>query len=286
MIFTNFRLISFAEVAKSHNYVRPKFTDSLEIEIIGGRHPLLEHYKQIKVIPNDYISKPGSPLIITGTNCCGKSIYLKQNCLILFLAHLGSFVPATSCTVGVVSKIFSKIYRNDSISTGVGSFFFEMNKVSDILTYADRETFVAIDELGRTTNSKDGISILLTTLRNFLSDQFNSPYLTILTHFYKIIGLLNVKNLSYKTFQITQTENNIRYEYKLQDGFVEDSIVFTAMCSLLNDLDLQARMEKLLQNTREKKPVRFSLLPEREREFKQVLDMERTVRNQFSSQEQ
>lgn len=124
-----FRLLSFAMVARDHNYVKPKILDDQVIDIKCGRHPLKEILGTF--IPNDTLSGNGSSLvkILTGPNASGKSIYLKQVALIVFMAHIGSFVPAESATIGIVTHILTQINSVDSLELNTSSFLLGLRQV-------------------------------------------------------------------------------------------------------------------------------------------------------------
>ncbi len=156
-------LLSFANVARENNYVRPMIDESDVIDIRQGRHPVIE--KQMppgeKYIANDVLldSQKQQIIIITGPNMAGKSALLRQTALITLLAQIGSFVPAESARIGLVDKIFTRVGANDNISVGESTFMVEMNEASDILNNLSPRSLVLFDELGRGTSTYDGISI-------------------------------------------------------------------------------------------------------------------------------
>ncbi|MDX1652132.1 MAG: DNA mismatch repair protein MutS [Brumimicrobium sp.] len=156
-------LNSFANVAEQNGYSRPKMNEDLSIDIIEGRHPVIE--KQLKIgeeyIPNDvYLDNETQQIImITGPNMSGKSAILRQTALICLMAQMGSYVPAKSASLGVVDKVFTRVGASDNISSGESTFMVEMNETASILNNLSPHSLVLLDEIGRGTSTYDGISI-------------------------------------------------------------------------------------------------------------------------------
>jgi DNA mismatch repair protein MutS len=156
-------LLSLARVAREQNYVRPELTSGSEIEIIGGRHPVVESLLPPGqgFIANDV--KIGAPdfriMILTGPNMAGKSTYLRQAALIVIMAQMGSFVPAESATIGVVDRIFTRIGAGDNLAGGESTFLVEMTEVANILRNATPRSLIILDEVGRGTSTYDGLSL-------------------------------------------------------------------------------------------------------------------------------
>ena len=156
-------LLSFANVARENNYIRPVIADDDVLEIHQGRHPVIEKQLPIgeKYIANDVMldSSTQQIIIITGPNMAGKSALLRQTALITLMAQVGSFVPAESAHIGLVDKIFTRVGASDNISVGESTFMVEMNEAADILNNLSARSLVLFDELGRGTSTYDGISI-------------------------------------------------------------------------------------------------------------------------------
>ena len=155
-------LTALAQVAAENNYCRPIVDDSDELTITEGRHPVVEQMlKGSMFVPNDTTLNCGADrcLIITGPNMAGKSTYMRQNALIALMAQIGSFVPASSCHVGVVDAIFTRIGASDDLSAGQSTFMVEMTEVAEILKNATAKSLVVLDEIGRGTSTFDGMSI-------------------------------------------------------------------------------------------------------------------------------
>ena len=155
-------LAALAQVAAENNYCRPVVDDSDELTITEGRHPVVEQMlKGSLFVPNDTRLNCTTDrcLIITGPNMAGKSTYMRQNALIALMAQIGSFVPATSCHVGVVDAIFTRIGASDDLAAGQSTFMVEMTEVAEILKNATPKSLVVLDEIGRGTSTFDGMSI-------------------------------------------------------------------------------------------------------------------------------
>ena len=155
-------LAALAQVAAENNYCRPIVDDSDELNIVEGRHPVVEQMlKGSLFVPNDTTLNCGEDrcLIITGPNMAGKSTYMRQNALIALMAQIGSFVPASQCRLGVVDAIFTRIGASDDLSAGQSTFMVEMTEVAEILKHATPKSLVVLDEIGRGTSTFDGMSI-------------------------------------------------------------------------------------------------------------------------------
>ncbi len=152
-------LLSFARVARERGYVKPEVDEGEVIEIREGRHPVVEVYER-EFVPNDaYLDGREQILIITGPNMAGKSTYLRQVALIVLLAQVGSFVPASSARIGVVDRIFTRVGASDDLTLGRSTFMVEMQEAANILNNASRRSLVILDEIGRGTSTFDGLSI-------------------------------------------------------------------------------------------------------------------------------
>ena len=153
-------LSSMSERAVSLNFCKPKLTEENLIEIKGGRHPVIEQTIESPFIPNDlYMNQKKRMLIITGPNMGGKSTYMRQTALIVLLAQIGSFVPATAAKIGIVDRIFTRIGSSDDIAGGRSTFMVEMTETANILHNASNRSLVLMDEIGRGTSTYDGLSI-------------------------------------------------------------------------------------------------------------------------------
>jgi DNA mismatch repair protein MutS len=154
-------LVSFAQVAETESYVRPAVGDGFELEIIRGRHPVVERMMpRDRFIPNDLtLTNAARMIILTGPNMAGKSTVLRQVGLIVLMAQAGSFVPAARATIGVVDRLFTRVGASDNLVRGQSTFMVEMSETSAILHQASPKSLVLLDEIGRGTSTYDGVSI-------------------------------------------------------------------------------------------------------------------------------
>ena len=154
-------LASLAEVAEREGYVRPTMTDDFGLEIVAGRHPVVERMMpRDKFIPNDLsLDERARVIILTGPNMAGKSTILRQIGLIVLMAQMGSFVPATRARIGIADRVFTRVGASDNLVRGQSTFMVEMAETSAILHTATRRSLVLLDEIGRGTSTYDGVSI-------------------------------------------------------------------------------------------------------------------------------
>ncbi len=154
-------LSSLAEVTAIHAYVRPVLAEEPMLNIVDGRHPVVETTLQSeRYVPNDAVMETGEIIrIITGPNMSGKSTFLRQVALIVLMAQIGSYVPAASATIGIVDRIFTRIGAQDEIHTGQSTFMVEMIETANILNHASSRSLLILDEIGRGTSTYDGLSI-------------------------------------------------------------------------------------------------------------------------------
>jgi DNA mismatch repair protein MutS len=156
-------LTSFACIAKKYNYVKPTITEGRTLEILSGRHPVIEQQLPLGTdyVPNDVVldNQTQQIMVITGPNMAGKSALLRQTALIVLMAQSGSFVPAKHATIGLVDKVFTRVGASDNISSGESTFMVEMNETASILNNISDRSLVLLDEIGRGTSTYDGISI-------------------------------------------------------------------------------------------------------------------------------
>ena len=213
-------LNTLAKVAIDNNYVRPIITHKNEIIIEEGRHPVIE--KKLKenefIANNTKIGEDNNLIqIITGPNMAGKSTYMRQMAIIIILAQMGSFVPASQAEIGICDKVFSRIGASDNISKGESTFMLEMNEVSNILQNATKKSFVILDEVGRGTSSDDGLSIAM-ALVEYISTK--KKFKTVFaTHFHELTllenELSNVRNLK---IEILKEGDDLVFLRKISEG--------------------------------------------------------------------
>lgn len=220
-------LISLALCARENNYVCPQLTTSSVLNIEQGRHPLQELCVS-QFVPNDSIfCKESSRLkILTGPNASGKSVYLKQVGLIVFLAHIGSFVPADSAIIGITDRVFTRIHTRETVSIALSTFMIDLNQVATAVQGATENSLVIIDEFGKGTATIDGLSLLSATLRHWLARGSGCPKILVSTHFHGLIrqNLLPQSSLiNYQTMQVIQEDEELVFLYQLVDGQADSS---------------------------------------------------------------
>ena len=185
---------ALAEVAIHNNYVRPVLTDGDEIEIIAGRHPVVELTRREEpFVPNDArLNSEERILIITGPNMSGKSTYLRQVALIVLMAQVGSFVPADEARIGLVDRIFTRIGAQDEIWAGQSTFMVEMIEMANILHHATNRSLLILDEIGRGTSTYDGMSIAWAVVEYIHNHPRLRAKTLYATHFHELTELANL----------------------------------------------------------------------------------------------
>lgn len=188
-------LIALSEVAERFEYCRPTMTDHFEINIKEGRHPVIEQHLSIgeKYVPNDlYLDRNDQQiLMITGPNMSGKSAVLRQTALICLMAQMGSFVPATEASLGIVDRLFTRVGASDNISSGESTFMVEMNETASIMNNISDRSLVLLDEIGRGTSTYDGISIAWSLAEYLHNNDDFRPKTLFATHYHELNELAN-----------------------------------------------------------------------------------------------
>lgn len=182
--------LSLAIVADENNYVMPKMINGDKINIVGGRHPVIEKIQRgNNFIPNDCLldCEENNTMILTGPNMAGKSTYMRQVALITLMAHIGSFVPADSAEICIVDRIFTRIGASDDLAVGQSTFMVEMVEVSNILRFATNKSLVILDEVGRGTSTHDGLSIAWAVV-DYISKNLACKTL-FATHYHELMQL-------------------------------------------------------------------------------------------------
>ncbi len=220
-------LCGFSKLATEHNYTRPELTDTFELDIKNGRHPVIE--KQLPLgesyIANDvYLDRDKQQIImITGPNMSGKSAILRQTALIVLLAQMGSFVPAEAATIGLVDKIFTRVGASDNISMGESTFMVEMNETASILNNISERSLVLLDEIGRGTSTYDGISIAW-AISEYLHEHPSRAKTLFATHYHELNEMSEtferIKNFN---VSVKELKDNVLFLRKLVKGGSEHS---------------------------------------------------------------
>lgn len=202
-------LYSLATVAEANNYCKPRLNSrSTELKIIDGRHPIVEAYiKRDNFITNDVLldTKDNRTMIITGPNMAGKSTFMRQVALITLMAHIGSFVPASSAEIPIVDKIFTRVGASDDLAFNQSTFMVEMVEVANILNNATPNSLIILDEVGRGTSTFDGLSIAWAVME-YVSSKIHAKTL-FATHYHELTDLEGRVD-GVKNYHITVKEFN------------------------------------------------------------------------------
>jgi DNA mismatch repair protein MutS len=223
-------LLSFSVCAIESNYVRPEITNSNELYIKDGRHPVVEKILPMgKYVPNDLKLiadiqnyEDTQFMILTGPNMAGKSTYMRQNALIVLMAQIGSFVPASYAKIGIVDKIFTRVGAVDDLSLGQSTFMVEMNETAYILNSATEKSLILLDEIGRGTSTYDGVAIAW-SVAEYIATKIKAR--TIFATHYHELNVMPKTIEQIKNYRITLSEENgeIHFLRKVVEGSASKS---------------------------------------------------------------
>ncbi len=261
---------SLAEVAARNSYVRPKLTTDKEINISEGRHPVVERsLVDASFVPNDiYLSNDDAQLIIlTGPNMSGKSTYLRQLALIILLAQIGSFVPATAATIGLVDRIFTRIGAREDIAAGQSTFMVEMVETANILNNATPRSLIILDEIGRGTSTYDGLSIAQAVAEYIHNHPRLGAKTVFATHYHELVELANflprVKNFN---VAVAEEGGEVVFLHKIVSGGVDRSYgVHVAKLAGLPKSVLHRAQEVLEELETDGRAIKTKPLPKKHR---------------------
>jgi DNA mismatch repair protein MutS len=217
-------LVSFAQVAEAESYVRPSVNTGFELDIVGGRHPVVERMMpRDRFIPNDIRLTPDARMVIlTGPNMAGKSTVLRQVGLIVLMAQAGSFVPATRARIGIVDRLFTRVGASDNLVRGQSTFMVEMAETSAILHLATARSLVLLDEIGRGTSTYDGVSIAW-AVSEHLHDKAGCKTV-FATHYHELTQLADelpaVRNFN---VAVRESGEDVVFLHRLQPGGADRS---------------------------------------------------------------
>lgn len=217
--------VSLALVSWENRYVRPKISKKYRLEIIGGRHPVIEKLNvQDKFIPNDTVLDQGQRMVlITGPNMGGKSTFLRQTALIVLMAHLGMYVPAERAEIALVDRIFTRVGASDNLVRGQSTFWLEMEETAGILSEATERSLIVLDEIGRGTSTFDGVSIAW-GIMEYLHNSVGAKTL-FASHYHELINLADelsaAANFSVKVEETV--EDGVVFLYKIGAGGIDRS---------------------------------------------------------------
>ena len=215
-------LVGFANLALKANYSKPILNNSKDLEIINGRHPVIESQlsQDSPYVPNDLklCNKTNQILMITGPNMSGKSAILRQTALIVLLAQIGSFVPAEKAKLGIIDKIFTRVGASDNISAGESTFMVEMNESASIINNISENSLVLLDEIGRGTSTYDGISIAW-AIAEFLHDHPYKPKTLFATHYHELNMMADsFERINNVNVSVKETKDSVIFLRKLVPG--------------------------------------------------------------------
>ena len=219
---------SLALVAVEYDWTCPQITNDFNFKITGGRHPVIEAVLRShgdNFVKNDCDLSSKKIALLTGPNMAGKSTYLRQNALIIVLAHLGSFVPAQSATIGVCDQLFSRVGASDNLAAGQSTFMVEMSETANILRRATEHSFIIFDEIGRGTATYDGMAIAQSVLE-YLNNL--TPRTLFATHYHELTALSGdnngvLQNVSCLTIDVREYNNEIIFMHKIIPGVANRS---------------------------------------------------------------
>jgi DNA mismatch repair protein MutS len=218
-------LLALAELARGRNYCRPEMTDEPTMEIVDGRHPVLDVLQpEGTFVPNDvrFGDDGGTLLLITGPNMAGKSTYIRQVALMSIMAQMGSFVPARRATIGVADRVFARVGASDELTRGQSTFMVEMTETARILNTATPRSLVILDEIGRGTSTYDGIS-LAWAVAEHLHDRVGCRTL-FATHYHELTDLhQELSGLRNLNVSVREWQDEVVFLHKIVEGAADKS---------------------------------------------------------------
>ncbi len=214
-------LINLAEIAEQRDYTRPIVDESLDIIIREGRHPVVELYTDF--VPNDTnMNAEARFIVLTGPNMAGKSTYMRQVALIVILAQMGSFVPASYAKIGLVDRIYTRVGASDDITRGRSTFMVEMIEVANILNTATERSLILLDEIGRGTSTYDGLAIAW-SVTEYIHNEIRARTI-FATHYHHLIDLENIlPNLRNYHIAVKETTDGLVFVRKVMPGGMSKS---------------------------------------------------------------
>jgi DNA mismatch repair protein MutS len=215
-------LQSFAHVAHLNNYFKPNLVEEDVLMIEEGRHPVVEqHMQRGTFIPNplkmDLEDKRFC--LITGPNMAGKSTYLRQNALIVLMAQIGSYVPASKATIGIVDRLYCRVGASDNIARGESTFLIEMQEAAYILNSATSRSLAIVDEIGRGTSTQDGMSIAYAVMKMMVDLKIKTLFAT---HYHELT-MLDTTEMQLLTLEVVETKRSIQFLRKIKNGVANSS---------------------------------------------------------------
>ena len=240
-------LISLANVADDCSLVRPELLDTRRIEIVDGRHPVVERVSKVEYVPNDCLmSEDVNTLLITGPNMSGKSTYMRQLAIIIIMAQIGSFVPAKSAKLPVFDKIFTRIGASDDLVAGESTFMVEMMEAKNAVSNATSNSLILFDELGRGTATYDGIALAQAILE-YVNNKIKCKTL-FSTHYHELTSLEELSGIKNVHVEAIEKDGNVTFLHKVKNGAVDKSygIHVAKLAGMPNDL--LSRAQEILKS--------------------------------------
>ena len=216
-------LASFALISEKYNYIRPELNDNHELEIIDGRHPVVEKVIKESYIPNDIVmDKNTSIILITGPNMAGKSTYMRELGIITIMAQIGCYIPAKQASLPIFDKIFTRIGASDDLVSGESTFMVEMTEAANAIKNATADSLILFDELGRGTATFDGMSLAQAILE-YINNKIGCKTL-FSTHYHELTDLENtLDKLKNKHVSAEEKDGKITFLHKVKDGSIDKS---------------------------------------------------------------
>ncbi len=268
-------ILSLSIVSEELNLVRPTLNTEQIIDIKDGRHPVVEIVNKDVYVPNDcFMNKDNLTLLITGPNMSGKSTYMRQIAIIILMAQMGSFVPASKATLPIIDKIFTRIGASDDLVSGESTFMVEMKEAKNAIINATENSLIIFDELGRGTATYDGMSLACSILEYINK---NIKALTLFsTHYHELTSLeREFKTIKNVHVSAVENEGNITFLHKVKNGAIDKSYgIHVARLAGMPD-DLLSRAEEILReyetngakkNTNDKVQLSFDLFEDNKKE--------------------
>ncbi|HRP93886.1 MAG TPA: DNA mismatch repair protein MutS [Ignavibacteriaceae bacterium] len=270
-------LNSFAQCAEEYNYVKPNLDELDKINIVQGRHPVVERILDPgnKYTPNDTLldNDEQQIILLTGPNMAGKSVYLRQVGLIVLLAQIGSFVPAKEARIGIVDRIFTRVGASDNITAGESTFLVEMQEAANILNNATKKSLILLDEIGRGTSTFDGISIAWAITEYLHENPDISAKTLFATHYHELNEMAELfpKIKNYKV-EVREYDDKVVFLHKVNPGRADHSygIRVAQMAGL--PLFVTNRAKEVLDNLESKELTPYEIKKERLKKLKSETD--------------
>lgn len=270
---------SFAEVAEQFNYVKPELDESDNLEIIEGRHPVIERILPPgeKFTPNNckLNNNENQIIILTGPNMAGKSVYLRQIGLIVLLAQIGSFVPAKEAKIGLVDRIFTRVGASDNIAAGESTFLVEMQEAANILNNATNKSLILLDEIGRGTSTFDGISIAWAITEFIHENPVVAAKTLFATHYHELNEMASIfpRIKNYKV-EVREYDDKVIFLHKVSQGGADHSYgIQVAQMAGLPEF-VTKRAKEILFNLEDKELTPYEIKKAKQAKFKNHDDMQ------------